>query len=146
MNQNCLMVAEISDALGVTVPLVAVVMALSIPILGNCLDFAKRKRLMELYHQQRMAAIDKGADMPPMPMDLLTASGRGRSSPLFKGLFWLLVGLALLVALYANDLGAKALYGLIPVGIGLAHLICYAVEGNQQARAQLTETKPPSGV
>jgi cadmium resistance protein CadD (predicted permease) len=43
-------------------------------------------------------------------------------------MIWLLTGLALTVALYFNGKGAVALYGLIPVALGLAYLItCFAV-------------------
>ncbi len=48
---------------------------------------------------------------------------------------WLFIGLAATVAVYAMFDLRHALFGLIPIGIGLAHLIYYFVEGKKEAEA-----------
>ena len=116
------------------IPLFAIVFAiglpLSIPIVFAVLNYRKRKRLMELHHAERMAAIERGMDIPPLPLDLIDGrSGRRRSS-LLPGLVWLFVGLALLIAMQTVS-EEEAVFGLIPAGIGLAYLIYYFVEGRK---------------
>ena len=116
------------------IPLFAIVFAvglpLSIPIVFAVLNYRKRKRLMELHHAERMAAIERGMDIPPLPLDLIDGrSGRRRSS-LLPGLVWLFVGLALLIAMQTVS-EEQAVLGLIPAGIGLAYLVYYFVEGRK---------------
>lgn len=46
---------------------------------------------------------------------------------------WLLVGIGGLVALYFDPRQREwALYALIPMGVGLAYLLYYAVEGRKE--------------
>ena len=102
---------------------------------------------MELAHQQRMAAIEKGIDLPPLSMAMLEESRRHRrrSSSLLCGLVWLFIGLGVMVALYAKrEEFRMALYGAIPAGVGLAYLIYYFAEGKKvEADLRKTELQPP---
>ena len=131
---------------GLWISLAAIVLGCAIPIVAIALDFIKRKRFMELAHQQRMAAIEKGIDLPPLSMALLE-EGRGyrrRSSSLLRGLVWLFMGLGIMVALYARDEEfRKAVYGAIPAGVGLAYLIYYFAEG-KKVEEELRKTEPQS--
>lgn len=115
------------------IPLFAIVFAvglpLSIPIVFAVLNYRKRKRLMELHHAERMAAIERGMDVPPLPLELIDGRSRRRSS-LLPGLVWLFIGLALLIAMQSIR-EEEAVLGLIPAGIGLAYLIYYFVEGRK---------------
>jgi hypothetical protein len=130
---------------GLLIGALGIVMGCAIPIVAITLDFIKRKRFMELAHQQRMAAIEKGIDLPPLSMALLE-EGRGyrrRSSSLLRGLVWLFMGLGIMVALYARDEEfRKAVYGAIPAGVGLAYLIYYFAEG-KKVEEELRKTEPP---
>ena len=117
------------------IPIFAIVFAiglpLSIPIVFLVLNYRKRRRLMELHHAERMAAIERGMDVPPLPLELIDGqSSRRRRTSLLPGLVWLFVGLAVLVAL--GTVGEEeAIFGLIPTGVGLAYLIYYFVEGRK---------------
>jgi hypothetical protein len=131
---------EIKELIGLAIGLVAVVMGLSIPIVAVYLEYRKRKDIFMLYHQERMAAIDKGIELPPLPEGCAEgfAGGDGKPSKprspdfgLGVGLIWSLTGLALMVALYFNGKGAAALYGLIPTALGLAYLIGYFAVGRK---------------
>jgi len=127
------------------VPLFAIFFAvglpLCIPIIFIVLSFRKRVRLVELHHAERMAAIERGMDLPPLPIELLEgrSSTRRRRSSLLPGLVWLFVGLAVLIAMrtVARD---ESLFGLIPTAVGLAYLIYYAVEG-RKIEARLLESE-----
>jgi hypothetical protein len=126
------------------IPLFAIVFAiglpLSIPIVFAVLNYRKRKRLMELHHAERMAAIERGMDVPPLPLDLIDGRSTRRRSSLLPGLVWLFIGLALLIAMQSIR-EEEAVLGLIPAGIGLAYLIYYFVEGRKLEARQREEER-----
>jgi hypothetical protein len=124
------------EGLALFIPIIAIVFSLSIPIIAIITDAAKRRKIYELHHKERLAAIEKGVEIPPLPPELFTKDyGQGVKKPryLLKGLVWLLVGLGSLVALYYDpDRREWALYALIPVGVGLAYLLYYAIAGRKE--------------
>ena len=127
--------------LSLLIPIIAIIMGISIGMLAIYLSYRKRRELFLHFHQERMAAIEKGVDCPPWP-ERLMASEDAEENPsaasrrhLLTGLVWLFIGLAAMVALYATFELRYALFGLIPAGIGLAHLIYYFVEGKKEAEA-----------
>ena len=134
--------------MGELVPLVAIMFGvgvpLSIPILWIALNYRKRRRLMELNHVERMAAIERGMEVPPLPLELIDGRSRRRSS-LLPGLVWFFIGLAMVAgSLLAGD-DLPVVWGLVPLGIGLAYLIYYGVEGRHlEARQQEQEARERS--
>ena len=120
------------DILPLFIPIIAIVLSFALPMLAIYLYYRKQKEIYTLYHQQRMAAIEKGIELPPMPAGFLE-SGRSPRRDLLRGLIWLFVGLALTIAIFVHGKHKEALFGLIPVGIGMAYLIYYAVEGRRQS-------------
>jgi hypothetical protein len=123
--------------LSLMIPLVAIVIGLTIPIIGMSLEYRMKKALFELHHKERMAAIDKGIDVPPLPPELFRPRKRKPSTPgslLRIGLVLVFGGAALSVAIsYAVKM--LSLWGLIPVGIGLAYVISFLYERKQQPAA-----------
>ena len=123
--------------LSLLIPIIAIIMGIGIGMLAIYLGYRKRKELFTCYHLERMAAIEKGIDCPPWPDRLLadedTAPSASPRQHLLKGLVWLFIGLGATVAVYATFDLRRALFGLIPAGIGLAHLIYYFVEGRREA-------------
>jgi dolichol kinase len=104
---------------------------LSLPIVYLSLDYRKRRRFMELHHAERMAAIERGMELPPMPKELLEGTRhRRRSTSLLPGLVWFFIGVAILIALQSIS-DEEAMIGLVPAGVGLAYLIYYFVEGRK---------------
>jgi len=136
-----------TENLALMIPIIAVVMGLGTAMLAIYLGYRKRRDMFALYHQERMAAIDKGVEVPPIP-DSFFASAY-TSSPrrdLLKGLVWLFLGIGITVALYNNLHSKKALYGLLPLGIGLAYLIYYMAEGRKVIEeSKSSNTKAGSG-
>ena len=137
------------------IPLVAIVMGLGLAMLSVYINYRKKKELFTLYHQERMAAIDKGVELPPLPEGVF--GDERRISPprrnLLKGLIWSLGGLFLSIGLYAAEGFEAAFFGLIAVGIGAAYLIYYFLVGRQEAeafeaerKAKLAETNRPRPV
>lgn len=133
------------------IPIVAIVMAMSIPIVAIILKHRKQREMFNLYHQQRMAAIEKGVELPPVPEAFFYEDGpKAPASPhrrLLTGLVWLFVGVAAIVALYFSGHTRHAWFGIIPAAIGAAQLIYYFAVGKREAEAELLArakaTPPP---
>ena len=128
------------------VPLVAIVFGagipFSIPIIWIALNYRKRRRLMELSHAERMAAIERGMEVPPLPLELIDGQSRRRRSSLLPGLVWFFIGLAMVAGSLSSGDELPVVFGLVPLGIGLAYLIYYAVEGRHaEARQQEQEIR-----
>jgi hypothetical protein len=130
--------------LGELVPLISIVMGigmpLSIPIIFMVLHYRKRRRLMELHHTERMAAIERGMELPPFPLEVIAGNTpRRRRSSLLPGLVWLFIGIAMLICMHPLA-EQVALLGLIPAGVGLAYLIYYLAEGRRiESQLLITE-------
>ena len=126
--------------LALMIPIIALILGIAVAMLALYLNYRKRKEMFALYHQERMAAIDKGVELPPLPDTLLTDDGKPVSpynprQHLLKGLAWLFVGLGLGAGLWSTFGHDWALFSLILIGAGLAHLIYYLVEGRKHAQA-----------
>ena len=49
------------------IPITAIVMGIGIGMLGLWTDHKRKSQLLEQTHRERMAAIEKGIELPPMP-------------------------------------------------------------------------------
>ena len=133
------------------IPVVAIIFSIGLPMLAVIvwivLNYFKRRRLMELHHAERMAAIERGMDIPPLPIELIDGRSRAprrRRSSLLPGLVWFFIGLGILVSTLQMDEDIPMFGGLIPLGIGLAYLIYYFAEG-RAVEARLLETDLAEG-
>ena|ERR1019366_4998914 len=136
------------------IPIIAIVMVFGTGMLSIYLNFRKRRDMFALYHQERMAAIEKGIELPPLPEDFFHEDSpnkprrRAAHRTLLVGLIFVFFGLTLYLALHFTTLftaagGDVSLYALIPVGIGLACLIYYFTVGRKVAaiiEAELAQT------
>lgn len=131
----------ISELVPLLVPIFSTAVVFSVPIVWIVLNYRKRRRLMELYHIERMAAIERGMELPPLPLDLIDGRSRRRRSSLLPGLVWFFIGLAVFAGwlLTGFDDDLPVIGGLIPLGIGLAYLIYYGVEGRHTEKQQLEQ-------
>jgi hypothetical protein len=131
----------ISELVPLLVPIFSTGVVFSIPIIWIVLNYRKRLRLMELHHVERMAAIERGMELPPLPIELIDGRSKRRRSSLLPGLVWFFIGLAVfagwLITDFDDDL--PVIGGLIPLGIGLAYLIYYGVEGRHTEKAQFEQ-------
>jgi hypothetical protein len=114
------------------IPISAIIMGIGIAMLGLWLDYRKKREIYALHHQERMAAIEKGLDVPPLPPELFQRGGRTSADYLRRGLVLLLLGAAVMMALFLENTRG-AWYGLIPAAAGLANLIFYAMQRNAPA-------------
>jgi hypothetical protein len=136
--------------MGLMIPILMVIVGGGVALLAIFLGYRRRKEIFAMYHQERMAAIEKGVDLPPLPDPLLTDDGRPARPyhprrHLLRGLAWSFVGIGLGLGLLGTVSSNWALFSLVPIGIGLAHLIYYFVEGKKEAEALEREkaSQPP---
>ena len=133
--------------MGLMIPLLVVLVAGIAAVLAIYLGYRRRKEIFGMYHQERMAAIEKGVELPPLPDGLLSDDGRPARPyhprrHLLRGLAWTFVGIGLGLGLLTTVGLNWALFSLVPIGIGLAHLIYYFVEGKKEAEAIERERAP----
>jgi hypothetical protein len=131
------------DVVAVFIPIVAIIMSLSIPIVYAIIDYRRRRDIIDAHHKERMAAIDRGMELAPLPESFyLSLKPARRSSYLLPGLVWLFIGIGLFIALGAVAGEDVRYFGLIPAGVGAALLIYYFVEGR---KLPLASRSPPTG-
>jgi len=123
------------------IPVVGIVFSIGLPLVALIvwivLRYRSRRRLMELHHAERMAAIERGMEIPDLPPELLNGRGpRRRRTSLLPGLIWFFVGLAVVVGRGSME-DVPVMSGMIPLGIGLAYLIYYFVEGRKIEARQI---------
>ena len=129
------------EGMKLLIPIAGIVMGCAIPIVAIYCEYRKRRDIFEMIHKERLASIEKGVPVPPLPEELtrrvLGTGNNDDSKPsrpedyLRGGLICLLTGLALTAALYML-LGMQfALIGLIPAGVGLALLLYYSIQSKK---------------
>jgi len=115
------------QAMALLIPILSVTVSLGAVIVWIVVWYRRRMHEVDCRHKERMAAIEKGLELPP---ESLPQPERmpPRSRYLLRGLIWLGVGLA--VTFGGHDwlrapLGGS---GWIAVAVGVAYLIFYFVE------------------
>ncbi|HYM36637.1 MAG TPA: DUF6249 domain-containing protein [Steroidobacteraceae bacterium] len=136
---------DYESILGEFIGLVAVVLFLSIPLFYIVTRSRRQQRAIELLHAERMAAIERGMELPATSLEILgdqIAHAKKPRTALLPGLVWLFVGLAITASRLTIDGNeAPLMVGLIPAGIGLAYLIYYFVEERKQVAVPDSATK-----
>jgi hypothetical protein len=116
------------------IPIVAIIMGVGIAMLVVVVDYRKKRDMFALHHKERMAAIEKGMELPPLPPEFFRDGRRqGPRHPsdfLRRGLVLLFIGIAVTGAMYQSARDAY-LWGLVPAAIGVAFLLYYAVAGRK---------------
>ena len=124
------------EVVAVFIPIVAIFMSLLIPIVYQITDYRRRRDIVEAHHKERMAAIERGLEIPPLPESFFSPLDRNkRPRHLLTGMIWFFIGIALFVALGAVAGEEVRYFGLIPAGVGAAFLIYYFIEGRHEATA-----------
>jgi len=133
---------SLPEAIAVLIPVVAIVMGVGIGMLAIYLEFRKKGDTLKLYHAERMAAIEKGIELPPLPPEFYRGPGSQEPSPARHrrtGLILLFLGLAIAGAMLGMGIPAFW-WGFVPAAIGLAFLVAAVFEAREQKRATPMET------
>src|SRR5215216_1712931 len=64
----------------VYIPIVAIVLGIGISMLGLWTDHKRKSQLLEQLHRERMAAIEKGIELPPMTPDIGQSRAESREA------------------------------------------------------------------
>lgn len=122
------------------IPIVAIVFGIGIGMLGLWTDHKRKSQMLEQMHKERMAAIEKGIELPPMNADPFTnntpSSVANPARILRNGVFMLSFGIVLYFALVTVGAAEAAVFGLIPATIGLANLAYAAVLFDRERKAE----------
>jgi hypothetical protein len=122
--------------LALLIPIVAIILGFGLSMLGMALDFRRKTQALKLYHAERMAAIEKGIELPPLAdpprsRAVEPLSSRHRRS----GLILFLLGISIMIPMWQMDLGPVYWWGLVPTAIGLALLVASFLEVNDHKAA-----------
>ena len=120
------------EVMAVFIPIFGIVFGIGLAIVTIIARHREKVQRAELRHKERLAAIEKGLELPPDMEQPQNGSAKGAGS-LRSGLIGLFVGIVLYFALDAVAGDDVALFGLIPAAIGLANLIFYFVETHRTA-------------
>ncbi len=127
-------------ALSMLIPIATVTMSLGALIVWIVVWYRRRKHEIDCRHKERMAAIEKGLELPPeslpQPEHMLP-----RSRYLLRGLIWLGIGLALTFGVHERFGTQTGSFGWIAVAVGAAYLIYYFVE---ERRAAVPKREAPA--
>jgi hypothetical protein len=125
------------EIIGVFIPIVAIIMGCSIAIVSIWGEHKRKAQLLEQNHRERMSAIEKGLDLPPLPEHLVregNSNGPSTATPeksLRAGIMLVLIGVLLYFAIQQIEAEEVALFGLIPAAVGVANLVYAAIQWNK---------------
>ena len=142
-------VLALKQILPLLIPIVAIMGGLAVAIVSIALDYKKKSQWLEAHHRERLAAIERGTELPPLPAGFFgeraPADAATRQARQVRwGLVLALGGAALgvLLAQAQVDLRggdaalccrtgfptvALALLGLVEVGVGQQKRLIYRV-------------------
>ena len=123
------------DVVGVFVPIVAILGGVGLAIGRLVTNHRQRLQRAEFRHKERLAAIEKGLELPLDAPEGDPAVVVDASRFLRQGLVLAGIGAALTAGLMQMPVdGVPYLFGLIPAAIGLAYLLYYFIQRRHQAR------------
>jgi hypothetical protein len=128
--------------IGVFIPIVAIIMGVGIGMIAIWSEHKRKAQLLEQNHRERMHAIEKGMQLPPLPENLVSG-GNGPSTAsaaksIRSGVMLVLIGIILWFAIDRVGNTDAALFGLIPAAVGIANLLYAAIQWKKE---QAEETK-----
>ena len=118
------------SATNAVIPIIGIVFGIGIAVVAISLAHREKLKRAELRHRERMAAIERGLEIPPDPEP---ENDRARNSGLRSGIAGLLVGIVLYFALERVAGDDIAMFGLIPAAVGIANLVGWFVESRKKA-------------
>ena len=101
--------------------------------------------MFQLHHTERLAAIEKGIDLPPLPPEFFESYRRAPLPPSYvylrRGVMLVLISAVLVAGIYAEDSLQDAWWGLLPAAVGLADLMFYFLVRRRDSGAEAHKTQ-----
>jgi Domain of unknown function (DUF6249) len=120
----------------VVIPIVAIVGGISFAAYSMYLRVRRQRETLQMYHAERMAAIEKGIELPPLPPELLYDQYGGIG---YRGGYWrwrrrngltlIFVGAAITVALWQGNGDNSFWWGLVIIAWGLGRIVGDYMDG-----------------
>ena len=117
------------EQMALLIPILGIVLGVGVAVVAIITSHREKQKRTELRHRERLAAIEKGIELPLDP-DPEVPSKKGNS--LKSGLINLFLGAVLYFAIREVTDDDVALFGLIPAAIGVGSLISYFVESRRK--------------
>ena len=131
--------------IGVFIPIVAIVMGIGIGMLSIWSEHKRKAQLLEQNHRERMHAIEKGIELPPLPPNLVGMSSgpstESAAKSLRSGIMLVLIGVILFFAIGVAGGREGALFGLIPAAVGFANLVYAAIQWSKEKAGRSPTTR-----
>jgi hypothetical protein len=127
------------------IPIFAIVFGTALVMLGIYLDYLRKTEALKLTHAERMAAIEKGIELPPAGPTLPSAEYREAylagmvARQRTAGLILLFMGASIMVAMWETGVRPYYWWGLVPAAIGGAQLVAIVV--NAAARKHSSQVR-----
>lgn len=121
------------EQMALLIPIVGIVLGVGVAIVAIITSHREKQKRAELRHRERLAAIEKGIELPPDPEPDPEPK---KASSLKSGLINLFLGIVLYFAITEVADDDVALFGLIPAAIGVGTLISYFVESRRNGGAR----------
>ena len=116
----------VSEIGGDMIAIAAIVMGIGFAMLSLYLHSRRKREFLQMHHAERMAAIEKGIELPPVPPQFFQDTPVGLGGYSFcrrrSGVGTLLVGVAIMVALWEQG-GNGYWWGLVVIAIGVGRII-----------------------
>lgn len=117
------------EVIGVMIPIFGIVFGIGIAVVAIVTSHREKLKRAELRHLERMSALEKGIELAPEPD---YDAPRQRTGSLRNGVMFILVGIVLYFALARVSGDDVALFGLLPVAIGVANVVAWLVESRKK--------------
>ena len=137
--------------LALLIPIVAIIGAFASGMFSVYQKVRRQREMLQLYHAERMAAIEKGIELPPLPPELFNercCGYTGRRDPIrrrYVGILTLFVGLAITVALWQTSHDHSFWWGLTIVAVGLGQIVIHYLERRDSAANRSVAPPPGTG-
>lgn len=129
------------EIIAVMIPIVAIVMGIGLAMLEVVSSHRRRSQALEQRHRERMAAIEKGIELPPDANDpeaqLELAKAMRKPRYLLRALVLIGIGGALLASWSGPSDHVILSVAWVVTAIGIATLLYYAVEGRKEKAPEL---------
>ncbi len=119
-----------TEHMALMIPILGIVLGVAVAIIAIVSSHREKLARTELRHRERLAAIEKGIELP---LDPEPEGDTRKSGTLKSGLTGLFTGIVLYFALRAVADPDVALFGLFPAAFGAASLISYFLESRRKA-------------
>jgi hypothetical protein len=130
---------ETVTIIGELIPVLGIVLGVGCAMLAMYFDFRKKREMIQLYHAERLAAIEKGIELPPLPEEYFSGRNARSSTPARTrrtGLILLFLGIAITIGLWGSgSSGITWWWGFVPIALGLAFLLSALLEARESRQS-----------